>query len=586
MTQPVQLHSDDLYERLGVPRSASGEGIKRAYRFLVRQYPPERSPEEFKRIREAYETLSNPRSRREYDEQPNPIVGDWITTAIHAMEAKDYGLAERYFKQVLVQAPDLGYVRNLLGLCLLYRKEFQKAVAQFERLLPQPDAPAAWFGNAGHAYHATQRFRDAERAFSEAIRRSADNPVDYYVGLADVLIEDAELDQAADVLERGIKHDGSVDFQDLRYFTKLLEVRLLQRSVSEVDATLQRIEGIVEDEEQRRFAAWKLGLLAQQLIAVGGFGFAETVSKSARRLQPDDEDYFALETISQLLLRKDFSGVDRFLLSHDSFSEGEWLSDLGSKIRDYSAEQKVLSSLKPISAAPTLWTLNGIGTTLYGHRDADAHTSSYVATLYFVFFFIPLAPLACYRVRDAGPKGWSFLGKVPFSQRERIHLFWLVVAVVLFLIFTSVQSDGSSSTLPSTTYTPSQIPSRISDSTPATQPNAGASSYTPGGQTTPSWYDTDKSSLDLLEYDVRLLDSELSSSASELESMKSRIRAIEGGYGLYTTSDPEYQSLIDRYNAAVEEHNEKIERRREKYSEYQSALSSFNSKVDDYNARR
>jgi molecular chaperone DnaJ len=62
----------DYYEILGVPRNASKEEIKRAYRRLALQYHPDRnkSPdaeEKFKEISEAYAVLSDDEKRKLYD---------------------------------------------------------------------------------------------------------------------------------------------------------------------------------------------------------------------------------------------------------------------------------------------------------------------------------------------------------------------------------------------------------------------------------------------------------------------------------------------------------------------------------------
>jgi curved DNA-binding protein len=62
----------DYYEALGVPRDASSEDIRRAYRKLARQYHPDVNKEpdaedRFKEISEAYEVLRDPEKRERYD---------------------------------------------------------------------------------------------------------------------------------------------------------------------------------------------------------------------------------------------------------------------------------------------------------------------------------------------------------------------------------------------------------------------------------------------------------------------------------------------------------------------------------------
>lgn len=50
---------NEPYDVLGLEPGASREEITRAYRKLVRRYPPELEPERFARIRRAYELLSS-----------------------------------------------------------------------------------------------------------------------------------------------------------------------------------------------------------------------------------------------------------------------------------------------------------------------------------------------------------------------------------------------------------------------------------------------------------------------------------------------------------------------------------------------
>jgi tetratricopeptide (TPR) repeat protein len=595
MNAASALESDNFYERLGLESSASTDEIRRAYRSLLRQYPPERAPEEFKRIREAYETLGNPGSRAEYDERPDPVIEKWLHTGHQAMKAEDYPLAERYFKQVLLQQPDLSFVRNLLGLCFLYQDEEAKAAAQFERLLSQPDAPAAWFGNAGHAYRRTARYADAEHAFQEACKRATDNPVDYVVGLADVYMDQGETTMAVALLERAIKADGVVDFQDVGYFTKLLELWLREANLSKATQVLQRMKAIATDEDQRRYLAWKLGIICQQLVIAQVFRFVPPVAQLAHELQPKDPDYGALEQVAKLLHRNDFAAVDQLIASHVSFAAGGWLVTLGTRIRQYMEEHRAYAQMEPVASAPTLYTINGVGSVLYGQRDYDARTQSYIATLYFAVLWVPLLPLACYRVISHG-NGWRFLGKVPFSKREKRHWLAVGVAAAVFVMWNVANST------PAPSYTPVYYPGPSASaatspsgtsplrSVPGSSEGAGVISLqaAPAGAVSDAdaWFAAERSRIHSLETQIEALDDQLTPMKDELASLKQKINAIENGYGLYSVSDPEYDRLITRHNVVVQDYNDVLERRRSLYRDYETSLDGFNARVDAHNAAR
>jgi len=71
----------DYYEILGVPRNASIEDIKAAFRKLARQYHPDVSKEsdaeeKFKEINEAYGVLSDPEKRARYDQYGHAGLGE------------------------------------------------------------------------------------------------------------------------------------------------------------------------------------------------------------------------------------------------------------------------------------------------------------------------------------------------------------------------------------------------------------------------------------------------------------------------------------------------------------------------------
>ena len=64
----------DYYEILGVKKGASADETKKSYRALAKKHHPDKNPndkvaeERFKEIQEAYDVLSNPQKRTEYDQ--------------------------------------------------------------------------------------------------------------------------------------------------------------------------------------------------------------------------------------------------------------------------------------------------------------------------------------------------------------------------------------------------------------------------------------------------------------------------------------------------------------------------------------
>lgn len=67
----------------------------------------------------------------------------------------------------------------------------------------------------------------------------------------------------------------------------------------------------------------------------------------------------------------------------------------------------------PLGMTPSMFTMNGVGTMLYGERNRTAD-GTHITTLCLVVLFIPILPIRAYVVRREGT-GWRFFGRAPLS---------------------------------------------------------------------------------------------------------------------------------------------------------------------------
>src|SRR3954466_12738405 len=89
----------DYYEILGLSKSSSQDEIKKAYRKVAMQHHPDRNPgdkaaeEKFKEAAEAYEILSDPDKKSQYDRFGHNAFGPGRSSTGHGMKM-DYILSQ------------------------------------------------------------------------------------------------------------------------------------------------------------------------------------------------------------------------------------------------------------------------------------------------------------------------------------------------------------------------------------------------------------------------------------------------------------------------------------------------------------
>lgn len=121
---------------------------------------------------------------------------------------------------------------------------------------------------------------------------------------------------------------------------------------------------------------------------------------------------------------KAFAKIDEQLANKDLETE---LRTILQDIKK-SFQERIAEHGKPIKDAPSMSTINGIGTRIYGD------------TLYFVFIFIPIFPIARYSLSHNGDGSYSFYGKLELHKWQKYWIYGLIGIIVIWIIWAKIQS--------------------------------------------------------------------------------------------------------------------------------------------------
>ena len=109
----------------------------------------------------------------------------------------------------------------------------------------------------------------------------------------------------------------------------------------------------------------------------------------------------------------------------------EFVGKLDEQRESFSRQLEIrFPEMKPVRRQPALFTVNGIGTGMYGARGKDAETGTYVKTWCVCFVFVPILALAAYRVAAAQHGGWYLIGKVRLSRLARLWNWSLLLGIL------------------------------------------------------------------------------------------------------------------------------------------------------------
>lgn len=279
-----------FYDVLNLDMNASKSDIKRQYVKLLKKHPPEKDPDGFKKIRNAYEVLNEEKSRKEYDAslKYKNEISEYLLKGEQALENKNYFEAIKYYKKILVLEPSLGFARNLLGLAYLYNEENHKARNCFDRVVNENTLNPTYLYNLAVTYYLEKDFKTAKKYYLKAYELDKTNS-NIVLDLVDIYIEEEFYKSAINLLEESIELDGVIDFQDFIYFFKLIEIYVIQNKTQHLKNTLDKIYGTIpDDEEIYDYVIWKFVNLTDYLIDVGRFSTARILINWSNKIKKSE----------------------------------------------------------------------------------------------------------------------------------------------------------------------------------------------------------------------------------------------------------------------------------------------------------
>jgi len=132
---------ENLYKLLGTRSNIGQDRIKGKYIVKLREFPPETHPDEFQEIRRAYETLKDPKKRKQYDLTRR--YGDKIDKAledvIYSMKMGNYKKAKKLLKFAEEIDPSNLAVKVVKAEISLELKEFEQFYSLMDEILENCD---------------------------------------------------------------------------------------------------------------------------------------------------------------------------------------------------------------------------------------------------------------------------------------------------------------------------------------------------------------------------------------------------------------------------------------------------------------
>lgn len=281
----------DYYEILGIDSYASISEIKKAYFKMVRKYPPDRYEKEFMDVREAYETLSNEKTRKEYDsiDKLSPIMKENYNYVRRQINEGDIRGAIRNLEKMMKMTPDSLVIKSLLGEAYQKNENNGKALKIFAELCEADPQNAAFAGNLAFSYLKRGWNKKAVNAYTNALKLDKDN-ISLWIGLADAHIISRDYNSAKYVFENALEKAEDIQ-NNITIYLKIIMMNIDFNMFNTMDEYAEKLKTIaLENEEIRDNVAWTFSHISEYLVNIDKSQFAAKLIEKAAEILPSNKE--------------------------------------------------------------------------------------------------------------------------------------------------------------------------------------------------------------------------------------------------------------------------------------------------------
>jgi tetratricopeptide (TPR) repeat protein len=260
---------------LRIERTADERAIKKAYFTLIREFPPDKAPEEFKKLREAYEVLSDPVARQRFDavEKDFQEYGDELAERLRAIEEQikqggDAG-AQAALKALLEEHPTLTIARENLAFSYMRTGAFAEALDQWKALSKVAPEEARYHFHKGLTFNRLDQPDKALKAVEKAHALKPDE-LRFHLAVIDLLLGQRNLTEALLEIDAGIERLGDTGDQVMVLRVRRVDALFSLGELGDADGEATRFfESVrkLSDPEAPRYFSSQLASIAAKLFA-------------------------------------------------------------------------------------------------------------------------------------------------------------------------------------------------------------------------------------------------------------------------------------------------------------------------------